>query len=187
MDQGRLKSVADFLKKNGIKTRADWGARATNLEDKPENLDWDYNTVVIHHSGLSGEDDPQKIQSKHMDKNKWDDIGYHFIVDDAGTIYEGRSLVFKGSHTENANTGKIGILVAGNFEKMLWGIFGGTPSAHQVIAVKALIRALKSQLFPALLVLGGHKDFKKTTECPGNQLYPLLAGWRTDLGLNAPP
>ena len=35
--------------------------------------------------------------------------------------------------------------------------------------------------------LGGHKDFKVKTECPGNRLYPLLDDIRKDTGLRAPP
>ena len=51
-----------FVKANKITTRAAWGAQATKLDaTKADNLDWDYNTLVIHHSGRSGEDDPQKV------------------------------------------------------------------------------------------------------------------------------
>jgi hypothetical protein len=49
-----------------------------------------------------------------------------------------------------------------------------------------LVTDLK-KLFPTLTTLGGHKDFKKTTECPGNQLYPLLEDIRKSLGLLVPP
>ena len=37
-----------------------------------------------------------------MDVRKWDDIGYHFMIEGSGKIYEGRALYFKGAHVENA-------------------------------------------------------------------------------------
>jgi hypothetical protein len=183
--QARIKVVDQFIQANGIISRATWGARAAKIPDTPESYDWDYNTVVIHHSGLSGETDPHVIQSKHMDKNGWDDVGYHLMVGPGGQVYEGRRLIYKGSHTENANTGKIGILVMGNFEKMLLGLIGGTPTKAQLDGTARLVNALKHP-FPTLAVLGGHKDFKVNTECPGNQLYPRLDELRKATGLRAP-
>lgn len=176
-----------FVKANKITTRAAWGAQATKLDaTKADNLDWDYNTLVIHHSGRSGEDDPQKVQKKHMDVRKWDDIGYHFMIEGSGKVYEGRALYFKGAHVENANTGKIGILVMGNFETLALGFGGSDPTQLQLQSVKALGTALKG-LFPTIKTLGGHKDFKKSTACPGDRMYPMLGGLRTALVLNAPP
>jgi hypothetical protein len=176
-----------FLKANTIVARAAWGARPSKVDPaKPDNLDWDYNTLVIHHSGRSGEDDPQKVQKKHMDDRKWDDLGYHFMIEGGGKIYEGRALYFKGAHVEGANTGKIGILVMGNFETLAFGFGGSDPTALQMQAVKKLGAALKG-LFPTIKTLGGHKDFKKTTACPGDRMYPLLGGLRTALVLSAPP
>jgi hypothetical protein len=185
LPDNRSKRLDEFLTKHGILARATWGARETKLTADPANLDWDYTTVVLHHSGRSGETDPRVIQSKHMDKNKWDDVGYHFMLGPAGQIYEGRRLIYKGSHTENANTGKIGILVMGNFEKEFFGFMGTVPSDAQLLKVKSLVNWLKEELFP-LGTLGGHKDFKKGTECPGNQLYPLLDAIREATGLRPP-
>ena len=176
-----------FVKANGIISRSAWGAQASRVDaTKPDNLDWDYTTLVIHHSGRSGEDDPQKVQKKHMDVRNWDDIGYHFMIERGGKIYEGRSLCFKGAHVEGANTGKIGILVMGNFETLAFGFGGSDPTPLQLQSIKTLGTALKG-LFPTIKVLGGHKDFKKTTACPGDRMYPLLGGLRTTLVLNAPP
>jgi hypothetical protein len=74
----------------------------------------------------------------------------------------------------------------GDFEKEFLGLLGGKPSPSQLLALKTLVLGLK-KLFPTLKTLGGHKDFKKSTECPGNQLYPLLDGIRNALGMLAPP
>ena len=66
------------------------------------------------------------------------------------------------------------------------GLGGSVPTSLQLQSVNKLGTALKG-LFPTIKVLGGHKDFKKTTACPGDRMYPLLDGLRTGLVLNAPP
>lgn len=174
-----------FLRHHGIIDRKTWGARPSKCSDaNPSDLDWDYNTVVIHHLGRWIADNPVSVQSSHMDKNGWDDVGYHFMVNKGGQVYEGRRLVFKGANVEGANTGKIGVLVMGHFEKE-YLIFGETPSKQHLAGTIRIVTALKS-LFPTLSKLGGHRDYKKKTECPGNQLYPLLDGIRSETAL-APP
>src|SRR4051812_48026280 len=105
MDPNRAKVVDNFIRSSGVIPRSGWGARDAKIPDKPESHDWDYSTVVIHHSGRSGDKVPTSVQSKHMDRNRWDDVGYHFMIGPAGQVYEGRRLYYKGSHTENANTG----------------------------------------------------------------------------------
>jgi hypothetical protein len=186
MDPARRKAATDFVTSNGIVTRDKWNARASKIDpDRAENLDWDYTTIVIHHSGRSGETDPVKIQNIRMCRNKWDDVGYHCMVHPDGRMFEGRSLVFKGSHVENANTGKVGIVVMGNFETLIFGLGGSNPTVEQMVAVKKLGMALE-KLFASIQVLGGHKDFKKGTECPGDKMYPRLDDFRTALRLKAP-
>src|SRR5208337_5521505 len=186
MDPIRVKLVDDFIRSNGITPRSGWSAREARIPDKPDSYDWNYNTIVIHHSGRSGDTSPISVQSKHMTKNGWDDVGYHFMISPGGQVYEGRRLYYKGSHTENANTGKIGILIMGNFEREFAGLLGGKRSAVQIARAKKLVKSLR-MLFPSLAILGGHKDFKIKTECPGNQLYPLLDDMRKETGLMAPP
>ena len=186
MDPDQVKAVDAFIKSNGIISRSGWGANGAKIPDDPGSYDWNYNTIVIHHSGRSGDTSPISVQNKHMMKNGWQDVGYHFMIGPGGQVYEGRRLYYKGSHTENANTGKIGILIMGNFEREFAGLLGGIPSAAQVAAAKKLVKSLRI-LFPSLAVLGGHKDFKVKTECPGNQLYPLLDDMRRETGLKPPP
>ena len=185
MDQTRVSQVDNFNKANSVISRSSWGARDARIADKPESFDWNYDTVVIHHSGRSGDTSPISVQAKHMNGNGWEDVGYHYMVGPAGQIYEGRRLYYKGSHTELANTGKVGVLIMGNFESEFFGLLGGTPANLQIDTANRLIRSLKT-LFPSLRTLGGHKDFKVKTECPGNKLYPLIVGMRTTTGLGAP-
>ena len=72
--------------------------------------------IVIHHEGNNQTYDVRHVQRQHMFGDGWWDIGYHFIVGPAGTIYEGRDIGVRGSHAKGANTGKIGVLFLGDFE-----------------------------------------------------------------------
>lgn len=174
--------VADaVVTAHGIQRRAAWGTRTPNYAKMDQ--DWDYSIVVIHHSGNGGETDPKQIEKKHMVDRKWDDVGYHYLITPNGTIYEGRHLAFKGSHVELANTGKIGILIMGDFESQWWDD-DDDPSKEQLDSAVSLITTLKSHF--ALTALGGHKDYKADTECPGNELYGKLGDLRKRTGLGGP-
>lgn len=181
--------VDAFLTAQGVVRRATWGARAPKKVLDP---DWDYTRIALHHSGHSAESDPVAVQNKHMDSRGWDDVGYHLMVNPAGTVYEGRRLTAKGSHIGGQNTGKVGLLVMGDFEGFtVFGrdvpfMGGGPPTTKQLDAVKKLIPALKA-LFPGIIVLGGHRDWDGNTECPGRHFYPLIPGLRTAFTLSPPP
>jgi hypothetical protein len=187
----RDEQVDDFLTTQGVTRRATWGARAPKKTLDP---DWGYTVIALHHSGHSAETDPVAVQNKHMDSRGWDDVGYHLMVHPSGTVYEGRRLTAKGSHIELQNTGKVGILVMGDFEgwevPLIGGLLGlnrtGGPSAKQIEAVRKLIPAVK-RLFPTVAVLSGHRDWDPGNQCPGRYFYPQIAGLRKDFGLAAPP
>ncbi|MCP5420932.1 MAG: N-acetylmuramoyl-L-alanine amidase [Gammaproteobacteria bacterium] len=178
----KRKLINGIMSKHNIVRRGTWGAKTPNYSAMDE--DWDYATIVIHHSGNGGAKIPAEIEKKHMAENHWDDVGYHFLIPPDGKIHEGRYLTFKGSHVEKANTGKIGILVMGDFEHQVWD-FDDDPTAAQLAAAEALINTLKTA-FPTVTKLGGHRDYKVGTECPGGELYKKLPGMRTHTQLGGP-
>ena len=45
----------------------------------------------------------------------WADVGYHYLVDKDGTIYEGRNIAIRGAHTQGHNTGSAGVCLLGDF------------------------------------------------------------------------
>lgn len=67
----------------------------------------------------------QNIYRYHAVTRGWGDIGYHFIIDYWGNIYEGRygGNGVRGAHTyydrkcDNFNVGSVGILLMGNYKK----------------------------------------------------------------------
>jgi LysM repeat protein len=180
--QDRQQVVDRIARRHSLVRRAAWGKQKPNY--RAMATDWDYTTVVIHHSGNSGEKDPLKIEEKHMEDNGWDDVGYHYLIVPSGVIYEGRPLQYKGSHVEQANTQKIGILVMGDFESNWWDD-DDEPTHAQISSAVALILTLKGE-FRTLAKLGGHRDYKAGTECPGDIMYVQLGALRTRVGLGGP-
>ena len=70
-----------------------------------------YDKMTLHHSaGFSAETleegiaQMQAIQLFHQDIRGWSDIGYHFVIDKAGNIYQGRPETVIGAHTGGSNT-----------------------------------------------------------------------------------
>lgn len=178
----RAKLMDGFLKANSIITRDEWGALTSKIANDAKNLDWNYTTLVLHHSGPRGETDPKAIQKKHIVERGWDDVGYHFMIRPDGTIYEGRRLYYKGAHVESSNTGKLGVLVMGNFH-WPWPL-GREPTKSQLDTVNRFVPILV-KLFPSIGKLGGHRDYGNT-ECPGDKFYPMLPGIRKSAGLIGP-
>jgi hypothetical protein len=168
----------------GIVERSKWGVKHPNVNNLIS--DWDFVSVVIHHSGNSGEKDPRGIESKHMVKNGWDDIGYHYLIHPSGIIYEGRKIYHKGAHVSGANTGKIGILLMGDYEEQWWD-FDDTLSKSHISTANTLIKTLKNH-FSRIRKLGGHKEFlpSKGYTCPGNQIMDKLNRMRMKHGLTKP-
>ena len=59
------------------------------------------------------------IEVYHVKGNGWNDIGYNFLVDKYGQVFEGRyGGVDKnviGAHAEGFNTGSVGVAVLGTY------------------------------------------------------------------------
>ncbi|MCZ7413818.1 peptidoglycan-binding domain-containing protein [Streptomyces sp. WMMC897] len=95
----------------GIITRGEWGARAPRSVTRTT---WAERTgFTVHYSYSPATTTPRSIQNYHMDSNGWDDIGYNFLVDDQGRIYEGRGWLTVGAHATGYNTSHIGVCFIG--------------------------------------------------------------------------
>jgi len=178
----KRKVADDIASTAGVARRASWGASRPKKELDP---DWDYDTIVVHHSGDSGEKSAKAIQTKHFSKD-FDDIAYEYVVTLEGQILEGRHLAFKSAGNSEHNTGKVAIIVAGDFEHQIWDD-DDDPTQVAIDAVVKIANALKVH-FP-ITKLAGHRDLpraKGDTECPGTELYKFMDEMRTKTGLAGP-
>jgi hypothetical protein len=143
---------------------------------------------IIHHTATTTNlDDPEKairdIYYWQAISKGWGDIGYNYLIDQQGNIYEGRyggdGVV--GAHAGPGNVGSIGIAILGNYQN------DQVPDAV-VKSLTALIKmkAAKFGIDPAgtskfrgedLPNVIGHRDVMKTA-CPGDNLYALLPAIR---------
>jgi hypothetical protein len=130
-------------------------------------------TIVVHHSALPLRDGPLEIQKKHMEIKKFADIGYHYLIDENGKIYEGRNLHVRGAHTGGYNTGAIGIVLLGNFEET-------EPSDEQIQNLILLSNCLRKEY--KITHIAGHRDFQpEETVCPGKNLEEMIIGIAKEL------
>lgn len=173
-----------IIKAHAMVARDSWGATTPKFDKLV--LDWNYTGVAVHHSGNWGIKAPTGIEKKHMVDNNYDDVGYHYLIHPSGTIYEGRGIVYKGSHVRLTNTGNIGILMMGDYDYQFWDDDDDLTNKHLTV-LKELVATLK-RYFP-LKYFGGHKEFMKSPDysCPGSALMAVMAQLRTDVSLNAPP
>ena len=110
----------------------------------------------------------------------WDELGYHFVIDNGHGGSDGRVEVGSrwikqkwgahcgGTPNNEYNNYGIGICLVGNFSKKL-------PSARQLRSLKKLLIFLMQRYnIPPSNVIG-HRDAPgATTACPGDALYRYL-------------
>ncbi|MFF8845489.1 peptidoglycan-binding protein [Streptomyces sp. NPDC015127] len=147
-----------------IISRSQWGARPWN--GTPNHVSLSSRTeFFIHYDGATpitrtGSSVPQAIDRQHQNQG-WAGIGYNFVVDQDGTIYEGRGWNLQGAHCPNHNVSGIGVQIA----------IGGDqePSAKALASARALYDEA-CQKTGRTLAKKGHRD-GIATACPGPRLY----------------
>lgn len=118
--------VAAFANTPTIVPRAGWGCDESLRFDKNKQEIWgrEYyavEKVIIHHTDTPNEQDPRVairgVYYYHAVTQGWGDIGYNYLVDRNGTIYEGRfgGPNSVGGHALRYNYGSCGIALLGSF------------------------------------------------------------------------
>lgn len=172
-----------------IITRAQWGAAKPNSCDTPR-VGATTKGVVIHHtagknsySKAESDNIMRADQSYHMKARGWCDIGYNFVVDKYGQIFEGRSGGYdrnvRAAHSGNdaVNTYTTGISLQGNFD------VAHVPDAMKNAVVRLVGWRLATTFNPAkgtyslggktLNRIAGHRNVVSTA-CPGKYGYAWL-------------
>lgn len=101
-------------------------------------------------------------------KPAWGDVPYHFYIDAAGRIGEGRNVGYAGdTNTEYETANRIQIALEGHFDLE-------QPTAAQLGALDRLVIWLAAKHRIPATRLSGHSDHVATTACPGRHLKSYL-------------
>lgn len=151
-----------------IITRGEWGARP--WRGKQVRLSkWRVKGIVLHHSGVeegpSGVKAVQAFERYHMDTQGWDAVGYNWLVDQAGSVFEGRGSGMRAAATKGWNSRSESICYVG------WGWVPLSDAAAS--SIKELIEDIQGR-YGGRLWVKGHRDLGSTT-CPGDWLYQWMA------------
>ncbi|MFI9826662.1 N-acetylmuramoyl-L-alanine amidase [Streptomyces sp. NPDC051913] len=185
-------------------TQAEWGA-STDYDGTP-GYGTEIKAAVIHHTGMDSDNTlscadsrarMRSIQQEHFARGYYD-IGYNFVVDKCGQIFEGRSggmdLPVIGAHDIGFNTNTVGISYIGNYESaqpskaaldsiariVAWkfGMYGIDPTGKVTLVSGSdagvdgnKVAKGSSITLPRVF---GHRD-TNATACPGANLYSKLS------------
>ena len=213
VDQAPLASASAAVSRPAIISRAAWGADES-LRGGAASYSSSVDVAVIHHTAstnaYSDTDAAAQIRSiyaYHTASLGWNDIGYNFLVDRFGRIYEGRAggveRAVTGAHTGGFNARTVGISALGNYqETSAPGAL--TEAVSQLIAWKLPLHdsdpagtteltsagggtsryAAGSQVTVPNVI--GHRDVGLTA-CPGINLYTQLGNIRSRASALAGP
>jgi N-acetylmuramoyl-L-alanine amidase/S-layer homology domain len=191
-----------------IVTRAGWGADESLRSGTPAYAGRARYAVLHHTAGTNdytATESPgvvRGIYAYHTRSRGWSDIGYNFLVDRFGTIYEGRrgglDRAVIGAHALGFNTGGIGVSMMGNHDTaavskatrgavirlLAWKLaLHGIDPGGKVSITSTCTGACKHPKGTAIRLptLFGHRDIGYTS-CPGANGYAALPGLRTAIG-----
>jgi hypothetical protein len=193
-----------------IHTRSEWGAEQCPTRGVT------YGRVLaatVHHTVTANDYSKAQVPAAilavcrfHRNTNGWNDIGYNFVVDRFGRLWEGRAggvdEAVMGSHAQGYNAQTTGISNLGTFTSapqteaaiaamarlIRWKLSNhgvptyGTPTLTSAGGPSARYPYGDRRRFPRVM---GHRD-TGATACPGEQLYYQLPELRERIGEQRP-
>jgi hypothetical protein len=174
---------------------------------------FDVQTLTVHHTVTANNDANPAATVRaiyfHMAVTQdFGDMGYHLLIDQQGTVYEGRysgsdsmpvfgprrvgphPSVVTAAHVGSMNSGNVGIALLGDLTNS-----GPTGAARESLVKVLAALASVTRLDPLAITnyvnpvsgatrtvptIAGHRDWG-ATQCPGNSFYPVLAQVRQDV------
>lgn len=194
-----------------ITSRAGWGADESISPEEPGYLpDGKVKAVVVHHTAESnsytcaqGPAVVRGIYAYHVKQLGWKDVGYNFLVDKCGTVYEGRKggvdRPVMGAHAYGFNAETTGISVLGTYTDTAppqaamvsvariaaWklGQYGVDPAGTTTLTAGDSGRNYMGKTWAkgarmTFPTIHGHRD-GYNTQCPGDAFYQQLATLRS--------
>ena len=136
--------------------------------------------ITVHHEGhtpvwftdqASTRARLEQVRNIHTRDRRWGDIGYHYIIDRAGRVIEGRPIAYQGAHVSQQNPHNVGVMLLGNFEKQ-------SPSRAQLVSLQRTLKHLMLTHRVPVSRVYTHRELGPTV-CPGRNLQPRVASLRT--------
>lgn len=147
--------------------------------------------LIVHHTaGANTSSDWSavvfSIWNYHVNTNGWDDIGYNWLIDPNGVVYEGRANNIQGAHFCGKNGNTMGICILGTYTDV-------APTTTSMESLKRLFawKSCQEDIDPTglsyhppsdeeIFVVSGHRD-GCATACPGDMLYELIPNLRDSI------
>ena len=216
-DNGSPPARASAYAQPGVLRRADWGADeslrfGSNGAETWPSAYYPVQKLIVHHTATQNNDpNPaatvRSIYYYHAVTQGWGDIGYNFLIDEAGRIYEGRHTVdypagtspteensagevVTAAHAVGYNSGAVGIALLGTLTNQ-----DATPAARSALERLLAWESDRHSIDPqgasrytnpvngtqaTFPNIAGHRDVG-STECPGGVFYSTLPSIRSNV------
>lgn len=159
--------------------RSAWagGAPITRLMNRADRA---YNRITVHHDGTTAFTSTsrdaaarrlEQIRQAHLRRSEpFGDIGYHYLIDPSGRVWQGRDTSWQGAHVAKQNEGNLGICMLGNYNMQ-------QPNTAQKAALDRFVRNQMSYYGIGINRVLTHQEQAKT-ECPGRSLQMYMMDTR---------
>ena len=191
--------------------RSSWCGNYTECHNPTYSPNYITPTHTIIHHGASPDtytDGAAVVRSYwnyHVNNNNWEDIGYNYLFDKNGNMYQGRynpnlpTSDVKGAHAGNCNGKSIGLNFIGNSDapataptevqlEKCWDMLAWWYDYKQLDPTsQADITNQAGQFTFSRYRISGHRDVNQTasgslgTTCPGETLYAMLPNFRVQV------
>lgn len=166
----------------GVIPRSRWTSSRPLMRSQDPNRGADamqyVGMITVHHDALNAVGlTSQSAVARRLDgvrashvRNGWADIGYHYIIDPAGRVWQGRPVTLQGAHVKDHNPHNLGIMCMGNFNQH-------SPTREQVAALDAFVASQMVGYRVPVNRVYTHRELTPTA-CPGSNLQRYMLATR---------
>ncbi len=135
--------------------------------------------ITIHHDGIdaftrtdaaSAAARIEQIRQSHVSGRRWADIGYHYVIDPAGRVWEGRNVRYQGAHVQDNNPGNLGIMCLGNYDRQ-------SPTSATTQTLDRFVSEQMRRYRVPISRVYTHQEIMPTA-CPGRNLQRYMVATR---------
>lgn len=162
----------------GVMPRSGWTRAQPIVSDtKPMN---GISRITVHHDGMNpflstsqaaASQRLEAIRRAHVSANGWADIGYHYVIDPAGRVWEARPLQLQGAHVKDNNEHNLGVMMLGNYDQQ-------APTNASAKALDDFVAAMMRRYRVPVSRVYTHQEIRPTA-CPGRSLQRVMEGTRS--------